>query len=115
MTTMKQVMEAGKVVAAAHAKLLEVSDALADVMEIDRDSVLKQVMPLRARDRRDSKRVLDFLERKSKAIEEYLRHLAETRAETAAREQLLTRLNLTDAEKDLLGINLQNKNPARTE
>ena len=46
---MKQVMEAGKVVAAAHAKLLEVSDALADVMEIDRDSVLQQVMPYKMR------------------------------------------------------------------
>ena len=105
MTTMKQVMEAGKVVAAAHAKLLEVSDALADVMACDRDDVLKQVMPLRARDRRRSKAILDFLDLKCDAIERRLKHLAEARAQAAARQELLAKLNLSDAEKQLLGIN----------
>ena len=105
MTTMKQVMEAGKVVAAAHAKLLEVSDALADLMAYDRDDVLKQVLPLRAGDRRWSRGILDYLELKADVIEQRLEDVAEVRAQGAARQALLAKLNLSDAEKTLLGIN----------
>ena len=108
MTTMKQVMDAGTAVVEAHAKLLKASDALADVMEYDRDRVLRRVLLTRAEDRRNSKNVLDFLETQYDAIEGHLKRVANARARAAARLELLAKLNLTEAEKKLLGITIEN-------
>ena len=104
MTTMKEVMDAGNVVVAAHAKLLEASDALAEVLEFNPEFVLRRVMPLKAEDRRNTTKILDYLESDCDEIEKHLKDVAKVRAQDAAREELLTKLNLSDTDKKLLGI-----------
>jgi hypothetical protein len=94
----------GAVVVAAYNNLLEASDNLAKNIERYSEDVLSQVMPRRAGERRESDRILDWLEHYRDDIES---HLAQRRTEREAakkRAALLASLNLTDAQKRLLGI-----------
>ena len=104
MTTMNEVMLAGNTVVTAYSQLLAASDALADLMEYDRDDVLRQVLALRATERRNQNKVLDFLEMEYDTIEQHLKDLAKVRAQAAARTELLGKLKLSGAEMKLLGI-----------
>ncbi len=103
-TTMKQVVLAGHEVANAYAKLVTAADALADLMEFNSDYVLRRVMPLKATERRNHKQILDFLETEYDSIKKHLEKVAKVRAEAAARAELLAKLNLSAADKKLLGI-----------
>ena len=105
LATMKEIMEAGEAVVAAHKQLLAASDALAELIQYDRAFVLRRVLPQAAQERRNANKVLDFLETEYDAIERHLQRVAEERAEVAARQALLARLNLSGAEKALLGLN----------
>ena len=99
-----EILAHGAVVVAAYNNLLEASDNLANHIERYSDDVLSQVMPRRAGERRESDRILDWLEHYRDDIES---HLAQRRAEREAakkRAALLASLNLTDAQKRLLGI-----------
>jgi len=105
MTTMKQVMDAGKDVAEAYAKFLAASDALAELTSFNPEYVLRRVMPLKPRERRNSKKVLDYLKSEYDEIQEHLEEVAKEEAEESARVELLAKLDLSDADKKLLGIN----------
>ncbi len=104
MTTMKQVMEAGNEVADAHAKLVSAADALAELIGYSPDWVLRRVLPLKADDRRNSRKILDSLETEYDEIKEHLEEVAKEEAEASARKELLGKLKLSGAEMKLLGI-----------
>ena len=104
MTTMEEIILAGHNVAAAYTQLLAASDALASLMEYDRDVVLRHVLTAKVNQRRNQNRVLDYLETEYDAIERHLKDAAKVRAQTAARQELLGKLNLSAAEMKLLGI-----------
>ena len=104
MSTMKEVIEAAKVVAAAHAKFLEASDALADAACFNRDYMLRKVLPVGATERRNSNKVFEYLKTELDEIGVHLREMARREEASAARAVLLARLNLTDSEKELLDI-----------
>ena len=99
-----EILARGEAVVAAYNALLQASDDLAGKIARYDEYVLSQVMPRRAGERRDSHRVLTWLEHHRDDIET---SLAERRAAREAAEQrgaLLSRLKLTKDEKRLLGI-----------
>jgi len=108
MTAMEAVMAAGHAVAAAHTQLLKASDALADAMQYNRNFVLRRVLPLKATERRNPTKGLAYLKTEYAAVERHLNRIAKAQAEATARQELLAKLKLSEAEIKLLGINHQN-------
>jgi hypothetical protein len=104
--TWEEIITAGEIVCAAHEELLKAADELSEKLSplFWGDDVLKQCLPLKAGERRNSKRITDWLESKKSDIEEGLKQIQEQREEQAKRKALLNKLKLTDDEKRLLGI-----------
>lgn len=99
-----EILAHAEVVVAAYDALLLASDDLAEKIARNDEYVLSQVMPRRSGERRNSHRILPWLEHYRDDIET---SLAERRAAREAAEQrgaLLSRLKLTKDEKRLLGI-----------
>ena len=94
----------GEVVVAAYDSLLVASDELARKIGCNNAYVLSQVMPRRAGERRDSDRILTWLEDHRNGIETCLAARQAAREAAAQRGALLSRLKLTTEEKRLLGI-----------
>lgn len=99
----KKIRETGEGVSLAYSGFLKASDALADLMDYDRDWVLRQTLPGPAY-RRDKRHILEFLESKEgdwgrNAVEK----LRSDRAKMK-RDALMARLKLTNDEMKILGI-----------
>jgi hypothetical protein len=104
--TWEDVITAGQIVAAAHSELIKASDDLSGKLRpmFWGDDVLKQCLPLKAGERRNSQRILDWLDSKKTEIEDGLEAQREYRVKESNRERLLEKLKLTEEEKQLLGI-----------
>ena len=99
-----EILAHGEVVVAAYNALLQASDDLAKNIARHDDDVLSQVMPRRAGERRESDRILSWLEHYRDDIEIHLAQRSAAREAAKQRAALLSRLNLTKDEKRLLGI-----------
>ena len=98
------VIQAGKHVAEAYANLVKASDFLAEVMAYDNDYVLRKVLPSSVADRRNSKRIVEWLDGRRDELEKHLQEV-NTRIQAALeRDRLLQKLNLSAEEMELLGI-----------
>ena len=98
------VIQAGKHVAETYANLVKASDFLAEVMAYDNDYVLRKVLPSSVADRRNSERIIEWLNDQQNELEKHLEEV-NTRIQAAQnRDRLLQKLNLSAEEKELLGI-----------
>jgi hypothetical protein len=100
----EEVRSAGERVAYAYEQFVAAADELADVIGYKEDYILRRVLPNRPAERRNSERIVEWLERDRTEI---LGHLAARQAAREAavrREALLARLNLTAEERRVLGI-----------
>ena len=102
--TWEKIKLAGEQVAYAYQQMLKAADDLADVIEYNEDYVLRQVLPKTVAMRRDCERILDWLNQERDKIEAHVLARQAARAAAARREALLAKLNLTKAERRLLGI-----------
>ena len=100
----KTIIAAGRKAADAYAQLVAASDALADVMPYNREYVLRRVMHQKTDDRRNSKRIIEWLTADREKIEADLKSWNEEQREESERAALLEKLKLTDEQKALLGI-----------
>ena len=99
-----EILAHAEVVVAAYDALLLASDDLAGKIARNDEYVLSQVMPRRTGERRDSRRILPWLEHYREGIETSLAERSAAREAAEKRGALLSRLNLTKDEKRLLGI-----------
>ena len=100
----KTILAAGRKAAAAYAELVAASDALAAVMPYNSEYVLRRVMHQKDYDRRNSKRIIEWLNADREKIEADLKSWNEEQREESERAALLEKLKLTDEQKALLGI-----------
>jgi len=89
-------------VVALYEQLVEQSDKLADAMQCWPDQVLLKVMPKLAADRRDTARIVTWFDGCRANIIENIEYIETARIREERRERLLSSLNLTDAQKELL-------------
>jgi transcriptional regulator with XRE-family HTH domain len=100
----EEVMAAGERVAAAYRELLQAADDLSEVVGYNEDYVLRRVLPKTPGGRRESNRVLNWLNDERGHIEAQMLAWIARREEAAQRTALLAKLNLTADEQRLLGI-----------
>lgn len=82
--------------------LVGLCDRLADMSGLDRDDVLREVMPGRAAERRDHDRIGRWYEENRPEIMEAIDKRNEAFLKEKEREELLASLNLTDDQKRIL-------------
>lgn len=99
-----KVMKAGEQAAYAYQQMVAAADELAGAMEYNEDYVLLRVLPKTASERRDSERILRWLEKARGEIEGHVLARLAAADKAARRQALLAKLNLTGDEKRLLGI-----------
>jgi len=102
--TWETVLTAGARVVRAYQEMVKASDDLAEELGYNEDYVLRRVLPKSVSERRDGGRVLEWLEASRDEIEARLLAREAAREAAARREALLARLNLSEAERRLLGI-----------
>ena len=100
----KTIIAAGNKTVLAYAALVKSSDDLAAVMPYGKEYVLRRVMHQKSDDRRNSKRIMEWLNADREKIERDTKSWQEENKAVAERESLLRKLNLTDEQKRLLGI-----------
>ncbi len=100
----KEVENCGRVVVAAYESLLGAADQLAEKLSYNEDYVLGHIFPKKADDRRETDKIMQWLDEKQDDLRE---HMAECRAKKekcAKRAALMEQLGLTEEQKRLLGI-----------
>jgi len=100
----EEIVTAAERVAAAYRAMLQASDDLADMMGYDEYNILRHVLPRNLSGRRDSDRVLVWLQYDREKIEAHVLSCIAAREEAAQRAALLAKLNLSAEEQRLLGI-----------
>ena len=100
------VLAAADIVAEAHRDLLKSVDALAGLMEpyCWADDLLVKCLPLKSKDRRDSERILTWLEQNQEAIKLHMLERYNCKIVAEQRKSLMAKLNLNASEKKLLGL-----------
>jgi hypothetical protein len=99
-----EVVLAGERAAFAYTALVKAADDLAEGIGWNEDYVLRRVLPMNADERRDSERIVAWLEKERDEIESRLAAREAAREAAARREALLARLALSAEDKKLLGI-----------
>jgi len=87
-----------------YAAMLKASDALADAMGYKEEYVLRRVLPQNADERREVKRILEWVNSEQDGVEKWLKEREELRRKQRERDALMAKLKLTPEEKALLGI-----------
>lgn len=98
------VIAVAKEAAKAYAAMLKASDALADAMGYKEEYVLRRVLPQNADERREVKRMLEWVNSEQDGVEKWLKEREELRRKQRERDALMAKLKLTPEEKALLGI-----------
>lgn len=99
-----EVLALGETTVSAFDQLVSASDALADAIGYRRDYVLGKVMPAKAVERRENRRVTDWLVANELGLRADYGEWLKNEADSRNRAALLARLNLDDEAKRLLGI-----------
>lgn len=100
----QEILEAAKQVALHSHNLIQASDDLAEHLNYREDYVLRRVFNPDSRDRRNCKRILNWIADSKDEIFRDLYANYDARKEKERRAELLSKLNLTEDEKVLLGI-----------
>jgi hypothetical protein len=98
------VISVAKEAAKAYAAMLKASDALAGAMGYKEEYVLRRVLPQNADERREVKRILEWVNSEQGGVEKWLAEREELRRKQRERDALMAKLKLTPEEKALLGI-----------
>ena len=102
--TWEKIVTAGERVAQAYQQMVGATDDLAHMLEFDAEYVLRRVLPRTPAERRNSRRIVDWLTDKREEYEAYVLARQADREEENRRVALLAKLNLTLEERCLLGI-----------
>jgi transcription termination factor Rho len=103
----KAVLKAARKADSAYDELVKASDELAETMMLDRDLVLRRVLPTVASERRESRRVLFWVRYNELSNIKRIREHNDKQRKETERNELLAKLQLTPREKELLGIDSQ--------
>lgn len=102
----ENILAAAKEAMKAYAATLKASDALAEAMGYWKEDVLRQVLPQKSDQRRETKRILEWVNGEQDKVELLLNEREIRRKKQAQVDALLAKLKLTPEEKKLLGITL---------
>jgi hypothetical protein len=97
-------LAAADIVVEAYTDLLHASDALADALNYKQEYILSHVMPQTSKDRRMAKRILAWMKENETSLRNGMAYRAEQLEHEKQKRALLARLQLTEEEKELLGI-----------
>ena len=92
----KHVMCCAQNVKRTYLDFVKASDALAKAMGWREEYVLRKVLPQKSDDRRNGKRIVDWVAEQQKEVTEWWEELARKRALREERDALIARLGLTD-------------------
>jgi len=100
----EKIVTAGEQAASAYEQMVAASDRLADVVAYNADYVLGHLLPKSAGERRDSKRILRWLEDRRSELEIHVQARLAEEEKAEQLQALLGRLKLTKEEQQLLGL-----------